>query len=162
MIVYHLLAKVEEKPMKLAVKQEKRNQYLTSQKTHFNVSQMPPNMQKVPQGHCNGTTRTINVSKTENFTHERANTVDTETDKDLNRTWEYYNQTSHSHFNVSPPHYSRMKLADDSEYTPEVPALAKVFHHGTPRFDIFFLKVDNKITLTPEYFYVSMCIYTFF
>lgn len=157
MNVCYLLGKVEEKPMKLAVKQEKPSQYLKPQKTLSTVSRMVPKIQNALQRHNNGTTttRTINNTKRKNVTFERSNMMYTATDKYLS-TWEYHHQSSHPHFNLPPPHYRVKLMEDDEGWTPDVSNLAKIFHSGTPRFDLLFQKVDNKFSLSSEYLYVSI------
>lgn len=158
MNVYCLLAKVEEKPTKIAVKQKTPDHYSNLLKDHATVLHMIPKTQKILQIHFNGsTTRAIKVTKTKNVSFKWSNMTDTSIDKDLNYTWDYYYQLPHPHFNFSPPYYSRVKLvADDIAYTPKVRGLAKVFHYGTPRVDLIFQKVDSRISNSPEYIYVSI------
>lgn len=156
--VYHLLAKVKETSTKLGMKQ-KKPEYLTPHNSNSTVTQMVPKKQKVPQRHNNGTTRAINVKKTKKVTLKRSHKVYTATDKDFS-TWEYYHQLSHPHFNLPTTHYPRVKLTDENVFVHDPPNLAIIFHSATPRYDLFFQKVDNKITTSTEYVYVSMYIYS--
>lgn len=157
MNVYCLLAKVEEIPTKMKQKQKMLDKYSNLLKDHATVSHMIPKTQKILQSHFNGTTRAIKVTNTKNVSFQWSNMMNTSIDKDLHYTWDYYYQLPHPHFNLSPPYYSRMKLvADDSPYTPQIRRIAKVFNYGTPRINLFFQKVDSKVSTSTEYIYVSI------
>lgn len=156
--MYHLLGKADKKSLKVAVKPKKPCQYSNLRKTHSTVSNKVPNMKKVLQGYYNNITRAQKgqVTKTKDVTLETTYKVETVTDSDLSSTWKYYQQSTYPDFNLSSPFYSHMKiLSDDSEYIPEPSDLAKAIHTGTPRLDLFLLQVDNKITISAEYAYVS-------
>lgn len=150
------IAKVGETSMKLAVKQEKLNQY--PQKARSTASHMVSKIRKVTQGHYDEmTTEAIKFTKRKNVTLEKSYTVNTTTHDDLSSTWEYYHDWSHPHFNLPPPHYSRAKLVGmESPYIYQPSLVAKVFHSFTPRVDLFFQHVDNKPSLSSEYLYVSI------
>lgn len=152
--IYHLLAKFGKSPMKPAVKQDKPDQYLNPQKAHSAVSEIVPKIQTVLQRCNNGTARPLKITKPKNVTFKRTNMVYRTMENDFT-TWQYYHQSSHPHFNLPPPHYSRVKLVSDTAYNHNPPNLAKLFHNA-PRYDLFFQKVDNKVSMSSEYLYVSI------
>lgn len=153
-----LLANVEGKQTKFRVKQGKSDEYSNLQKTRTTLTYMIPKKEKILQGRYNDT-RTINVTKSENVTLNWRNMTDVVTENDFNSTWDHH-QLPHPQFNL-PPYYSPVKLmADEDPFVPRPPLIAKIFHSGTPRFDLFFQKVDNKISFSSEYVYVSMHIYS--
>ncbi|XP_026324952.1 uncharacterized protein LOC113233931 [Hyposmocoma kahamanoa] len=142
---------VEGKQTKFRVKQGKSDQYSNLQKTRTTLTHMIPKKEKILQGRYNDT-RTINVTKSENVTLKWTNMTDVVAEKDLNSTWDHH-QLPHPQFNL-PPYYSPVKLmASEDPFIPKPPVLAKIFHSGTPRFDLFFQKVDNKISFSSEYIY---------
>lgn len=91
-------------------------------------------------------------------TVEMATKLDPYTNKYYN-TLEHYRQISFPQYNISPPLYSRMKLTEEEVFVPNVPILSNIIHSNTPRYDLFFQPVDNRISLSSEYIYVSIFVY---
>lgn len=159
MNVYSLLDNVEEKPTMFIVKRKKAGQCSNLQNTHAKTSQTVAKMQELLQSHSYSSSGTIKITKEKNVTIQGSNMMHTAPDEDLNNTWD--SQISHIDFNFSSPYYSRVKLmADQRPYKPQRQRIAIIFHISTPRFNKFFQRVDNRISKSPEYLYVSMHIYS--
>lgn len=148
MNVYCLLAKVEETPTEIGVKQEMPDEHADLLK----AKATNPKAQIALQDQ-NNDTRALKGTKIKKLTFTGPNM----TDEEFNNTWDYYYRSFNPQINLFHSNKSRMKLVgDESPYIPQAPTLAKLIHLAIPRFDLFFQKVDNRISYSNEYIYVSI------
>lgn len=150
MYVYFLLAKFEEIPTRIAIKQKMLDEpadLLQPQETNPKAQIILPDLYN--------STKALKGTKTKNVTFNWSNMTEEEYN---NNTWDYYYRSFDPQLNFSSSNYSRVKLlkGDESPYIPKAPIIAKVFHLATPRLDVFFQKVDNRVTDSTEYVYVSI------